>query len=366
MKYAIALDIGTTNVQALLIEVLSGRHIDYLSVINSQAIYGEDVITRMARSLKSDDIREKIRKYILEDITILIGLLLKRKNILPNSLEKIIVCGNSTMHHILLGLPLEGLARAPFRPAHKGKIYETSLGKLGITSGSAETPFIFLPNLGGFIGSDALCVILQTEMYESDNLTLAVDLGTNGEIMLGSKKRILAASTSAGPAFESWQIKCGIYGSALIDVMTKLLGDGTIDKSGFMKKGKLTLKVGRRDVEVTQKDVREFQLAKAAISAGIKILRRSFKGKSIKKVYITGVFGSKLNKANAKKMGVLPEDIKLDKVEIKEKSALLGAGSLLRHTNIDKDVEPITKKIEHVELHKAPDFQEVFTQSIHF
>ncbi len=368
MGYAIALDIGTTNIQALLIENTSKRQIDYLSTKNSQALYGEDVITRLGLSLRDKDIQKRINKSIIEDLTLLIGLILKRKGVSIDSLEKVVACGNSAMHHILLGLPLEGLARAPFKPVHKERIFETTLEELGIKidAGENETPFIFLPNLGGFVGSDALCIIVETGMHESERPILAIDLGTNGEIILGSNKKIFVTSTSAGPAFEGWRIKCGVYGSTLIDIIGNLLKDKRIDKTGFMKRGPYFYEVEKRSVMVTQKDVREFQLAKAAISCSVNILKKYYGDQKIAKVLITGLFGAKINKSNAKLVGILPEGIDLNKVEIKQDTALLGARSLLLFRNIEKKLNPIIKKIKHIELHKEPLFQDAFTSAIRF
>lgn len=366
MGYRVALDIGTTNIQALLIDTSHKRQIDFLNIKNSQVIYGKDIITRLGLSLKNKNIQEEMSRSLTRDLELLIGFILKRNRLSFDRLEKVIACGNSAMHHILLGLPLESLARAPFKPVHLGQIFETTLEDLGIETEEDKTPFIFLPNLGGFVGSDALCTIVETGIYRSKTPLLAIDLGTNGEIMLGSKKRIFVTSTSAGPAFEGWRIKCGIYGSALIDVVSDLLKNGTIDKSGFMRKGSFTYKLVGRPVEINQKDVREFQLAKAAISGGIHILKRHLGNTDIRKVYITGLFGAKINKSSAKAIGVLPDGIDLNKVEIKQNAALLGAKTLCCCRNINKKLDPIMRIIEHIELHKEPAFQDTFTASIPF
>ena len=366
MRYAICLDIGTTNVQGLICDMRGTRQIGYLTIKNSQVFYGADVITRLGRSLKSASIYENIRQGLINDLTILIALLLKKNSLKAEDIDKIIACGNSAMHHIALKLPLENLAYAPFEPAYKGNTYKSTAEKIGIKDIPEHTPFYFLPNIGGFVGSDALCVIIHTGMHESEALILSVDLGTNGEIMLGSKKKIAVASTSAGPAFESWRIKCGVYGSTLIDIMTDLLKKGVIDKSGYMGQGKYIYADGNREIKVTQKDVRGFQLAKAAISTGINLLRTFFRGEKISKVYVTGIFGSKLNKFNAKEIGIFPEDIQSSKIEVKDKAALLGAASILRHKDIDAYLSRIIKITEHIELSRDPDFQGVFTQAMQF
>lgn len=366
MKHAIALDIGTTNIQAFLIDTLSDRQVDYLTLKNRQIVYGSDVVTRLGRSLKNPTLRDKIKKSIVEDLTLILGHFLKRKKGLEQTLDKVIACGNSAMHHMLLGLPLEGLARAPFEPAHKGKIFKTTLTNIGIKNISDNTPFLFLPNLGGFVGSDALCVIIQTGIHESEEQILSIDLGTNGEIILGSRKRILVASTSAGPAFEGWHIKCGVPGSTIIDIMNNLVKKKIIDKNGFMKHEKTDYKTDRGLVTITRKDVRGFQLAKAAISAGITILRNLSDSRDISKVYITGLFGAKLNKIAAKETGILPKDVNLNKIDVMKKAAIRGAMTLLKDKDIDKKIQPIIKKVEHIELHKQPTFQDIFTNAISF
>lgn len=363
MNYAIALDIGTTNLQAALLDARTGAEVDYLVMRNSQAVYGADIITRLAKSLKEKSLREKIRASLVNDIALIAGFLLKHNALDKSALKKIAACGNSAMHHLLLGLPLENLARAPFRPSYTNKIFTATLEKLGIKNVSDSAPFMFLPNLGGFVGSDALSVIVDTEMYKSEKAVLAIDLGTNGEIMLGSKNGIVVASTSAGPAFEGWHANCGVPGSAIIDMISDLRASGTISKSGSLAEKKTVYRFGNKDVEVTQNDVREFQLAKAAISAAISVVRRNFKGE-IDKIYITGLFGSKLNKENARKIGILPDDISLNRVFVKERSALNGVTRLLKSKNISSKLKSITSKITHVELHKEPDFQEAFVSSI--
>ncbi|MFH1791287.1 MAG: ASKHA domain-containing protein [Candidatus Omnitrophota bacterium] len=366
MKHAIALDIGTTNIQAFLLDIPTNRPSDYLTIRNRQAVYGSDVITRLGRSIKDVSVRDKLRSGVIGDIEILIGLLSKRMKTGGDRLDRVIACGNSAMHHLLLGLPLEKLALAPFMPSHRKTVYRTTLGTMGIDSPAKDAPFIFLPNLGGFVGSDALCVIADTGMQKAKGLTLAIDLGTNGEIILGRKGKILVASTSAGPAFESWHIKCGIPGSDIINVMSGLFDERVIDKGGFMKTGETTCHLPNGVIRVTQSDVREFQLAKAAIAAGVAILRKAFKNERIKKVYVTGVFGSKLNKRNARRTGILPGDVALGNVTVRPKAALNGAKILLKSKNLNTALHALMRGIKHVELHKTPDFQEIYAACMSF
>lgn len=365
MRYSISLDVGTTNIQALLIERRANRWVDSLSIKNSQVVYGSDVITRLGQSLKSDEIREGLRSGVLKDLELVLGLLLKRNSISIDLIDNVVACGNSAMHHILLGLPLENLAWAPFRPGYIDKLFRSRLGEIGV-SGFKDIPFLFLPNLGGFVGSDALCVIIDTHIPDFGELILSIDLGTNGEIVLGSRSRIVVASTSAGPAFEDWRIKCGVHGSTLIDIISAHLVSGEIDKSGYVEKGNFVHHSANSEITVNQKDVREFQLAKAAISTGIRILRRRFSGEKISKCYITGIFGCNININNAKEIGIIPADISLENIALKGSSALYGAGSLSQYDDIGARIGPILEKIEHVELHKEPGFQEVFAQGIGF
>lgn len=375
MPYEIALDIGTTNIQALLIEASSKKQVDYLTARNSSAVYGEDVIARLGRSLKERSSREKINKSIIGDIELIVGLLLKRARVAPEALANITAFGNAAMHHLLLGLPLETLARAPFKPAHAGASFHTSLGKIGIRLpkekehryfAGDKTPFIFLPNLGGFVGSDALCTIIDTKMHKSKDVFLAIDLGTNGEIMLGSKFKILVASTSAGPAFQGWHVKCGVHGSTLVDIIADGLKKRVIDKKGYMKKGSFIHREADRKIKVTQKDVREFQLAKAAIASGISILRKRLGARNIKKIFITGLFGAGLKKSSAKIVGILPSDAELSRVNIKQNRALSGAAAIMTAADASKTLKSALDIIEHVELHRDPDFQEEFSRSIPF
>jgi len=368
MPFAITLDIGTTNIQSFLTDSFSKKQVDYLTVKNSQIFYGEDVISRLGLSLRNKTNEEKIRKSVINDLTLLVSLILKRNNLTFDFVDKVIACGNSAMQHILLGLPLSGLATAPFCPVNARKTIYTTLKDVGVSNGTTKKhiPFIFLPNIGGFVGSDALCVIFETEIYKSKRNVLAIDLGTNGEIILGNEKRILVASTSAGPAFESWHIKCGVYGSTMTDVMHDLLEGGIVDETGCMKDESTKFNINGQAIIVTRKDIRAFQLAKAAISTGINLLRQYFEDKEIHKVYLTGVFGAKINKKSARHAGLLPDDVGLDKIEVRQNAALLGATKFLSVKDLRRHIESILKIVEHIELHKEPRFQETFASSIRF
>jgi len=365
MKCVACVDAGTTNIQACLGLITDKGPAEYVTVRNTQAIYGEDVVTRLAGSLKKPAIKEAVRKTILEDISSAVNSLLEKCRGGGECLERIVVCGNPVMHHIILGLPLENLAYAPFEPAYKAKIFKTTVRGSGLHIKNEKAEFIFLPNIGGFVGSDALGVAADTGMHRSSGAVLAVDLGTNGEILLGNKTKIVAASASAGPAFATNGVDFSLNASDAVDAVSILLKNKDIETNGFMPFKEKILRLRGKKIKITQKDIRRIQLAKAAVRAGIDILRKHMPGE-IKKVVLTGLFGSHVDVKKAVSIKLLPEDIGARMVMVRERSALCGAWKLAKSRDIDKDVRAIVSKIEHVELHKDPEFQDIFAGSMGF
>lgn len=364
MKYAAVIDIGTTNIQALSLNLSRKKEEDYLTFPNSQAVYGSDVITRLGQSLKSNTLQGNIKQSVIKDLDRAVSALIRRRNINPADLAKIVVCGNAAMHHIMLGLPLDSLARAPFEPVSRRKIVVKTSNDVGIAPKGAD--FIFLPNIGGFAGSDALSVIVETNMHESDSPILAVDLGTNGELILGSREKMLVATSAAGSAFSDWHISCGIKPSEMIDVVSDLFSAGEITESGLLKQGEVKRNVNGMVITLTRKDIRAFQLAKAAISAGIEILTGRLSVKTIKAAVFTGVFGSSINMEKARNVNLIPHNISIESIETRERCALEGAAIIAQREDIQSYLDPILAKIEHVRLAEDRSFNKTFTDAIKF
>ncbi len=365
MKNFILFDVGTTNIQGLFLK--DGTPKAYAAVPNSQAAFGEDVISRMAQYLKGEQRVDSLRSAVVGDMVALIKTLKEKTYFSDNEVFSCLICANPVMQHIMLGLPLEQLARAPFRPSSSREFVRGVPGAMGLGQLSGIPEIVFLPNIGGFVGSDALCVIELSGMVRSRSFILCLDLGTNGEIALGREGNISAASTSAGPAFNNWKMKCNLPGNILIDAISWFLEEHIIDATGFMPSGEAEYSFAGVPVKITQKDVREFQLAKAAIAAAIKMLRQAMNARQIEKVFLTGLFGSMVDPVNAKRAGLLPEDIASSSVAVMDKGALMGLAELARdYSNIERRVRIALSMSKHLELHTQKDFLESFSSAIGF
>ena len=346
----VAVDVGTTTLAAQLVDLARGRVLGVKTALNPQARYGGDVMSRVEASCSGRDGGELtglIRAAVGELVA---GLLAGNSG--GGRLLRVILAGNTVMHHLFCGIDVEPLSHAPFETPRGG--LETMRGRDLGWQLPDETPVKFLPCLGGFVGSDILAGILATRMHESDSLIGLIDLGTNGEIVLGNRERIVCASTAAGPAFEAGRISMGvrastgaidevtltgagpvchvlgggaprgICGSGLVDAIGAGLDLGLIDASGRLANGGQPWMLAA-PVSITQSDVRELQLAKAAIAAGIKILLRRWGAapSAVARLHMAGAFGNYVSRSSARRIGLIPfpEDV----VAASGNTALLGA-----------------------------------------
>ena len=404
LNYAIAIDIGTTTIAAYLLNSNTGETLDTISGLNSQKIFGADVISRIEYIMQGDGKLELLQEKILTQIGDLCVSLVERNKIDKESIYSITLAGNTTMLHLFYGIDPSGIAVAPFIPGFLGAMYIPS-------SDFKEFPlncYIYsLPSISGYVGADIVSGILATNMHEREELSLLIDIGTNGEIVLGNKDKLFCCSTAAGPAFEGAHITCGlggitgavdsavfendiikistignekalgICGSGIIDIVAVLLKSGLVEFTGRIRdedevegsavvllKKLLTDKNGPafiiekktetgtgEDVFFTQGDIREVQLAKAAISAGILSLLNKA-GREISEIdhlFIAGGFGSYISIKSAADIGLFPAEL-LGKTESVGNTAGLGAiSSALSEENYKKTKE-IVKITEYVEL----------------
>jgi uncharacterized 2Fe-2S/4Fe-4S cluster protein (DUF4445 family) len=339
----------------------------------------------------ADGGQARLQQLIREQIGGLIRELLQAAGRSAADLRHVVLVGNTVMHHLFCGVSVEPLARHPFEPRDDGlRLFEA--GALGWAD-AGQAVVRFLPSLGGFVGSDILAGILATRLHESSELAGLVDLGTNGEIVIGHRGRMLCASTAAGPAFEGARISMGmraatgaisevsvrdgrlhchvlghgmprgICGSGLVDAVAAGLQLGLIHPSGRLN--------GREDlplaapVVLTQRDVRELQLAKGAIAAGIRLLAEQWGAQveDIKRIYLAGAFGNYINRASARRIGLLP--FGPDKVVPAGNTALLGAKlSLFSLGENDGACAELRRKIQHVSLNEDPRFHEVYVEEM--
>ena len=390
MPYGIALDIGTTTVSGSLVDLEKKLVLRRFSSLNSQISYGHDLVTRLNYARRKAGGLKRLSKSITSSINFIIANLLKNSGVVPDSISSIIAVGNAVMYHFLFSIPIDSFLTPPYRP-HKTEKQEKDASGMGIKRVPAAK-FILLPIIAGFIGSDAVSVMLATSLYKSEETILAMDIGTNGEIILGSREKIFVTSTAAGPAFEGWHITCGmrpvdgaiesarevdgqlafgvigglapkgISGSGLIDLVSILLKRGEIEKTGTLKNQKFIV---HKKITITQRDIREVQLAKSAFSVGTKFLKSKM-DKDISRAYITGTFGNYINKENVKLLGLVPEDVGTEKIEFLEDGALRGVEKLLMNPALETDIKDILAKTEHVSLAEDKDFQREFISSMHF
>lgn len=393
--FGVALDIGTTDIKGSLLDISSKRELARASVPNEQKAFGQDVITRLHFATKINGLKE-LNKRVISAVNKLLKQLAGDSSVDMREVKKIIAVGNSTMYHLMLMIKPDTLARAPFLPAEK-KLQEKNANEMGIRV-AKDAIFRFLPNISGFVGSDILALILLTEMHKDKHYSLIMDMGANGEIAIGSQNRIFVTSCASGPAFEGRHIRCGmpasdgaiirakiankelvfatvgniaprgISGSGLIDIISILLDKDLVDRRGRMKRKFLLYKKATQKIYLIQDDIREVQLAKAALSSGIEILRGKAKIelKNLNRFYITGTFGEGINKKSAQNIGLIPKKISLSKVKFLKNGALTGAKRFLLEPSCEKEINSILAKCEHIELHKDKEFEGAFAAAMHF
>lgn len=389
--FGVAVDVGTTTLVAQLLDLETGHVLGVRSALNPQTSYGSDVMSRVQTALTPPGlermaslVRGAIGQMILELV----------ESAAAVRLTEIVLVGNTVMHHLFCGIDPEPLSHYPFRPADDG-LKSFRARELGWELGS--DPLVqFLPCLGGFVGSDILAGILATGIHEAEKLTGLLDLGTNGEIVFGDRNGILCASTAAGPAFEGGRISMGmraatgaiagaslrdgfvefqvlgggaprgICGSGLVDIVAAGLELGRIAPSGRFRGGEKAWPL-IDPVVLLQRDVRELQLAKGAVAAGIRLLlgRLGVEGEGLDRVHLAGAFGNYVDHRSARRIGLL--DVPLEKVSPAGNTALLGAKvALLGRQPEERDFAALRRLVRHVPLADDPAFEETYVSAMPF
>lgn len=351
----IAVDIGTTTVVMQLADADTGEVIHTVKFLNPQRSFGFDVLSRIQAAREQGSLmREKIRQALERGCR-----KLTEETGCTSPPELICITGNTAMLHIFMGYSTEGLGRSPFH-AFRLACEETVLG--GIRT-------VLMPSVSAFVGADVAAGILETKMQQSEKKTLLLDLGTNGEMALGNRERILSCAAAAGPAFEGGS-SAGVYGADILGAIALLLEEGKIDENGYMEQTNTCI-YRKKNVEITLEKVREIQLAKAAICAGIEMLTLKYGLSSyeeIDTVYLAGGFGFFLEPAVAVCTGLLPE-ILGEKAKPVGNSALAGALTFGRaYWKDSREAEKLLHmdKIKSFNLAEEEKFQEKFIQNINF
>lgn len=388
----IAVDLGTTTLVAQLLDLQTGQVLAVRTALNAQARFGADIMSRIDFAVMRDG-KSRLEKTIRDQLGLLASELLTAAGADAVKLRAIVIVGNTVMHHLFCGLSVEPLSRVPFESPSPGpQVLEG--GDLGWKF-APQTPVHFLPCMGSFVGSDLLAGVLATKLHESESLVALVDLGTNGEIVLGNRRKILCTSTAAGPAFEGARISAGmraatgaisevsirdgelqchvigggaprgICGSGLVDAAACVLELGWIKSNGRLA-GHEVLHLCS-PVQLIQTDIRELQLAKGAIAAGLRILLQQWGASSgdLTRIYLAGAFGNYINIESARRIGLL--EAPAEKIQPAGNTALLGA-KLALFDLLQDGVEygDVRSKVRHVNLNEDSHFHEVFVECMTF
>ena len=387
----LAFDIGTTSVICVLLDGKTGRELAQSSMMNPQVAYGADVITRIQQAVRGK--LAQLTQLIRHAMTDLTQIVCDNAGISPQNIGVVSVVGNPAMQQLFLGICPENLSETPFTPVLTEAKAVSCKEILPICP---EAQLLIVPDIAGFIGADTVGCLLATKLYEEDALTLLVDIGTNGEMVLGNRDGMIACATAAGPAFEGANIRFGmraaegaidhvwtedgkilcsvigggaaegICGSGLVDAVAVGLQLGLINKRGRILTDDHILPLTER-IYLTQEDIRQMQLAKGAIYAGIALLANQLgvEIEEIQRVQLAGAFGSFLNPENACRIGLLPE-VLLQKIEAVGNAALGGAKMLALDKALLPLAQKLTKKTESLELASLSLFPKTFAKAMLF
>ncbi len=411
-EYAIGIDLGTTTLAFQIVNCYSGVILVSRTSINPQRRLGADVISRMKAS--NDGRREQLRQLILEALLAGIEQLCIDASVSPELIPQITIAGNTTMVHLLMGYSCEELGRYPFQPVHIGTIEQDITDFFGEVwkqrsnlweknSGSVgKMTVTVLPGISAFVGSDIVAGLGLCGFDYNEKICLFLDLGTNGELAIGNRDKLLVSSTAAGPAFEGGNISIGtgsvpgaisklslsegklhletigdqkpvgICGTGVIELCSELFGNGIMDTTGllqeeYFEEGFLIWQEEGRQLRFLQRDIRELQLAKAAIRAGIELLIKSYgcSYEAIDKVYLAGGFGYVLPVDKAVRIGLLPQQLE-EKVNPIGNSSLAGAIRYAIDPNFPSRLNNVVRMAKEMHIANQEEFQEYYIRYMNF
>lgn len=422
--YGVAFDIGTTTVVGYLLNLHTGEEMAVASELNAQAVYGGDLMSRITFTQQDPQGLRKLHVRIIETLNRLLDVLCESAHIDPHQIYELTIVGNTCMHHLFLNIDPVHLGLAPYLAAIRQR-YVVTAADMGLNI-MPQARIVMLPLIAGFVGADTVGVILATGMHKSRDLKLAIDIGTNGEIALGTRDRLLACSTAAGTAFEGAQIThgmrgasgaidqvlidddvyCrvigdvraqGICGSGLVDAIAQMLNAGFINAMGRLLSPQEIKRQGKplpaaleqrfasqgRDkhfillhgeetetgepIVITQRDIRELQLAKGAIAAGIAMLMQSLgvQQEDLHEILLAGAFGNYIAKESAVRIGLIP-DIPFERIRSVGNAAGLGSQLALLSKEARDEADQIARMTTHIALTNNPVFQHTFAEAMAF
>ena len=418
-RYGMAFDIGTTSIVGFLLDLATGEQLAAVGSLNPQAVYGGDLMSRIAFAQFNAEALKKLQTRVLAAINGFVKEACDKAKVAPAHVYKVVIVGNTCMHHIFLGIDPTHVGLAPYAPSVRSPIVVTARELLVRVNPNAAV--CFLPIVAGFVGADTMAVVLATRIYDSPHVRVAVDIGTNGEVVMGSRRKLVACSAPAGPALEGAQIRhgmrgalgaiekveiaddvvcgviggvppIGICGSGLIDAVAKMLDAKIVGPSGLLRieerdvlapalRDRLVERDGERqfvlawamasghgqDITISQQDIRQLQLAKGAIYSGILMLKKvmGVQDGQIKELMLAGGFGNYINIESAVRIHLLPE-LPVERIRYVGNAAALGAQmALLSETERNRAIA-LARSIEHVSLAARPDFQDIIIEAICF
>ena len=411
--YGFALDVGTTKLAGYLVDLKSGILLGKASMTNPQIEYGADVITRITYASKGHEKLAELQRQVINSANALIRECCTQAAVEQEEIFHVVIVGNTAMHHIFLGIPPKYVSLAPYTPVLRS--FQTYAAEVGVKT-NPGCLLTALPCVAGFVGADAIADILATEIHKSESLALLVDIGTNTEIILGDKRRLISCSSPSGPAFEGGQIKHGmraeigaiekvwidpstldaeystiggmkprgLCGSAVIDAVASMRRTGILDLDGrivpntgsnrvrpengsseYVVAWKEETQIGR-DIVITQHDIEEIKLAKAAVHSGIIILAKhlTVRVEDIRRVFVAGAFGTYVDPYSARTIGMYP-DIPLGRISFVGNTAGSGARMALLSKEKYMEAQKIAEALEYLELAVDPDFPKEFMDSLY-
>lgn len=419
--YGLAVDIGTTTVAGYLCELTNGEILATEAMMNPQVAYGEDVMSRIGYASKEKDGLKKLNDAIIKGLNQIIHNITKKTGIKPADIVDMVVVGNTCIHHLFLKIDPRYLGIAPFPPAIHHSV-NVKARDMGLKIGAGSYVHV-LPNEAGFVGADNVGVLIAEEPYKQDEMLLIIDIGTNGELILGNRNKLMSSSCATGPAFEGAEIRHGmraaagaieklkidrqtlevqfkvigndkwntedknigargICGSGIFDAAAQMFLTGIIDKSGRFNMNKKSTRLRKdeggmaefviawaketaikHDIVICQKDIRAIQLAKAAMYSGAKIMMNKMGVSKIDKVILAGAFGSYIDKESAAAIGLFP-DCGQGCVQAVGNAA--GDGARIALLNRDKrdEADYWARRVEYIELTLEPEFNKIFTKAL--
>jgi len=406
----LAVDLGTTKIAAYLVDLESARTLAAKGIMNPQIAYGEDIVARIAYAQKEPSRAAHLQERVVHALNEAAAEMCAGIGAEPTHIVDAVLVGNTAMHHLFLQLPVEQLARAPYMPAVQSAL-DVKARDLGLHLAPGTTLHL-LPNVAGYVGADHVAMLLATEVAEAEGVVLAIDIGTNTEVCLANQGVLTSVSCASGPAFEGAHIQhgmraadgaiehlrlvgdrievqtiggappVGLCGSGILDALAQLYQAGIVDRGGRMGvhprvrgKGRqrefVLVSVDERDddrpdITFTQEDVRELQLAKGAMRAGINVLLETngLVAGDIDRVIIAGAFGTYIDVTSAIAVGMLPA-LPLDRFRQVGNAAGMGAKLALISRSKRAEAQAIASRVGYVELAADPQFARTFAQAMY-